>query len=255
MGKIPYMRMADINTLKANADAYLSHYNDEDNNWLNEVLGHTPFSMTKYDLPEINLYMPKDETHKELTDKNNVREVYSKLKFLTPSQASDERLWAGLCLGPFWKYVSYRWTIDSVAAIRQHYFFGYGPRRSLTRNAMSRLWRIGQLTYDSERQDPFELTDFVCENSRFIIDVLERNVSDSLPLMREFLGACLDLRKKGYQLSTKTIQELEKYMDILGGIYVLDYMPKGFLYNMIQERALKIFEQDITNIDDKNIQD
>ena len=240
MVKIPFMRMADINTLKVNADAYLKHYNDADNNWLTEELGHAPFSMTKYDLPEINLYMPADETHKERTDKKNVREVYSKLKFITPSQASDERLWAGLCMGPFWNYVSYRWTIDSPESVKKHYFFGYGPRRSLTRNAMSRLWRIGQLTYDPERQDPFELTDFVCENSRFIGDVLERNVSDSLPLMREFLGACLELRKKGYQLSTMTIRELEKYMDILGGIYVLDYMPKGFLYNKIRERGTQI---------------
>lgn len=136
---------------------------------------------------------------------------------------------------------------SAASTVRQHYFFGFGPRRSLTRNAMSRLWRIGQLTYDPERQDPFELTDFVCENSRFIVDVLERNVSDSLPLMKEFLSACVDLNKAGYMMDTNIIRELQKYMDILGGVYVLDYMPQGFLYNKIKERAGILFDSNNKN--------
>lgn len=247
MTKICFMKLADISAVKANAGAYLPYFKEKDSSWLKEKLGHSPFSRTKYDLPDIKLYMPEDEEKREETDKRNVREVYSKLKFLSPSQASDERLWAGLCMGPCWDYVSYRWQIDSANAVRQHYFFGFGPRRSLTRNAMSRLWRIGQLTYDPERQDPFELTDFVCENSRFIVDVLERNVSDSLPLMREFLSACVDLNKAGYMMDTNIIRELQKYMDILGGVYVLDYMPQGFLYNKIKERAVILFDSNNKN--------
>lgn len=237
MAKIPFMKLADVNTVKTNASAYLKHFSENDNSWLEKELGHSPFGKTKYDLPDIQLYMPEDQKHKKYTDGRNVREVYSKLMFLSPSQASDERLWAGLCMGPYWNYVSYRWDIKEAEDIKHHYFFGYGARRSLTRNALSRLWWIGRLTYDEDREDHFELSDYVCEQSRFIVDVLERNVSDSLPLMREFLGACLDLEKAGYHLNTENIRDLQKYMDVLGGVYVLDYMPKGFLYKKIRDRA------------------
>lgn len=249
MGKIPFMKLTDMENVKSNAAAYLPHFKEKDNAWLTKALGHNAFGETKFDLPDIQLYMPLEidgceigDRDKSITDKYNVRELYSKLIFLSDSQASEERLWAGLCMGPMWKYVSYRWKIDSANAVKQHYFFGYGPRRSLTRNAVARLWWIGRLTYDSQRDDPFELTDFVCENSRFIVDVLERNVSDSLPLMKEFLSACIDAKKEGLELDTNTIRELEKYMDILGGIYVLDYMPEGFLYNKVLEKAKSLLE-------------
>ena len=66
---------------------------------------------------------------------------------------------------------------------------------------------------------------------------MERNVSDSIELMREFLTACIDAKKQGLDLDTNTIRELEKYMDILGGIYILDYMPEGFLYAKIISKA------------------
>ena len=44
-----------------------------------------------------------------LTDAANAQEVYGKLSFISDSQASDERLWAGMCLGPFYEYTQYRW--------------------------------------------------------------------------------------------------------------------------------------------------
>lgn len=247
MSKIPFMRLVDMEKIKSNANSYLKYFSNESNDWITTVFDHSPFGETKYELPEINMYMP-DGVDPVSTDKENVREIYTKLKFLSDSQASEERLWAGLCMGTFWDYVHYRWKIDTANSIKQHYFFGYGPRRSLTRNAISRLWWIGRLTYDPKREDPFELTDFVCENARFIVDVLERNVSDSIELMREFLTACIDAKKQGLDLDTNTIRELEKYMDILGGIYILDYMPEGFLYEKIISKA-----QDLISVDNDDI--
>ena len=240
MSKIPFMKLEDIEAIRSNAKNYLHFFSNQDNSWLESTLNHSPFGETKYDLPDIVFYMPEEEKHSPSTDKQNVREIYEKLRWLSDSQASDERLWAGLCFGPFWDYVHYRWKIETPESIKQHYLFAYNPRRSLTRNALSRLWWIGRLTYDVTREDPFELTDFVCENSRFIVDVLERNVSNSKPLMREFLGACVDSKKSGLKMDTNTIRELEKYLDLLGGIYVLDYMPEKFVYNKILNKAQEL---------------
>lgn len=242
MAKIPFMKLADMETIKSNAKNYLPYFENKDNLWLDKILKHSPFGETKYELPDFALYMPEEGKFSPATDKKNVREVYEKLKWLSDSQASEERLWAGLCFGPFWNYVQYRWKIQTPESIKQHYFFAYNARRSLTRNAVSRLWWIGRLTYDSSREDPFELTDFVCEYSRFIVDVLERNVSNSRSLMKEFLGACVDSKKMGLTMDTNTIRELEKYLDLLGGIYVLDYMPEGFVYNKIVMKAQELMK-------------
>ena len=240
MGKLPFMKVADMESLKANAKNHLRFYSNDSSEWVEETLHHSPFGETKYDMPEFSLYMPAEKRFSPSTDKLNVREVYSKLMWLSDSQASDERLWAGLCFGPFWDYVHYRWKIETADNIKQHYFFAYNPRRSLTRNAVSRLWWIGRLTYDTLRNDPFELTDFVCENSRFIVDVLERNVSNSKPIMREFLGACIEAKNRGLIMDTDTVRELEKYLDLLGGIYILDYMPEGFVYEKILLKATQL---------------
>ena len=43
--------------------------------------------------------------------------MYGNLQFLTDSQASDERLWAGLGLGHFWNYIKYRWNIDGQSSV------------------------------------------------------------------------------------------------------------------------------------------
>ena len=237
MSKLPFMMVSDLEALKSNAKNHINFYSEETSNWAEKSLHHSPLGETKYDLPDFELYMPEAERYSPSTDRLNVREVYSKLKWLSDSQASDERLWAGLCFGPFWEYVHYRWKIETAENVKQHYFFAYNPRRSLTRNAVSRLWWIGRLTYDQTREDPFELTDFVCENSRFIVDVLERNISNSKPIMREFLGACIEAKKRGLTMDTNTIRELEKYLDLLGGIYILDCMPEKFVYNKILTKA------------------
>jgi hypothetical protein len=176
--------------------------------------------------------------------------VYENLKFLSDSQASDERLWAALCLGPFWKYVQYRWEINkkaTVANIKQHYLFGYGPRRSLTRNAISRLWWIGRLTYDDTRTDPYELTKLVCENSDYIMHILERNTSNNPMIIRAFLGAVLDARNEGMNINTDAVGELAKYLNLLGGIYILDCLKPERIHQKIIDKA-----REITKVEQKN---
>ena len=52
------------------------------------------------------------------------------------------------------------------------------------RNAVSRLWWIGRLTYDKSREDSYELTAVLCESADFITGFLERNISDSILLFK-----------------------------------------------------------------------
>lgn len=94
-------------------DNTLNYYiNHNDNNWLNEVCDKNPFIDTKYDnLPEITFDMSAEKPAD--TDFENVKRVYEALKFLSDSIASEERLWAAMCLGMGYQYVQYRWRIET----------------------------------------------------------------------------------------------------------------------------------------------
>jgi len=227
--------------LKSNLHFLQSNFLSEDNSWIEEYIGSSPFINSKFLVDDFRLDMSQEKPF--LTEFENVKRVYNRLNFLSESQASDERLWTGLCLTDFWKYTQYRWGIKdkcTVDSIRQHFFFGFGSRRSLTRNAMARLWWIGRLTYDSRRPDPYELTRFVCENSDYVMHILERNTSNNPAIIGVFLAAVLDARKEGCQINTNLIGELSKYLNLLGGTYILDCFPEEILYSKIIKKAREL---------------
>ena len=227
--------------------------NYESNDWITAACPYSPFIDTKYkNIGEISLDMSAEKGKEYLTEFNNVKSVYSALKFLSDSTASEERLWAALCLGPLYSYVQYRWgkSLQSVNGIRQHFFFERTSRRSLTRNAAARLWWIGRLTYDVKRDNPFELTEFVCTHPDYIMHFIERNTSNNLHIMRPFIEAILEEERNGITLNTDDGGELAKYLNLLGGMYVLDVMPEDWIkeriiqkIHQIAQRGLKPAEQ------------
>ena len=227
--------------------------NYESNDWVTATCPYSPFIDTKYkNVGDITLDMTAEKGKEFLTEFNNVKSVYSALKFLSDSTASEERLWAALCLGPLYPYVQYRWgkSLQSVNGIRQHFFFEGANRRSLTRNAAARLWWIGRLTYDEKRDNHFELTEFVCAHPDYIMHFIERNTSNNLHIMRPFLEAILEEEKNGIILNTDDGGELAKYLNLLGGMYVLDVMPEDWIkekiiqkIHQIAQRGLKPAEQ------------
>ena len=237
--KLQFLSGDSITAIKANLNELRTKFGGG-NEWISDFFdGKSPFKDTKYEIEDFQLDM--SQTDPFLTEYENVRRVYTRLKFLPDSQASDERVWAGLCMGPFYDYVKYRWKIDetsSVTTIEQHFFFGYGARRSLTRNALSRLWWIGRLTYDNERE--YELTKFVCENADNIMHILERNTSNNPDIVKPFISAIIDAKSTGKQIDTNDIGELSKYLNLLGGTYILDCLPSSVIYAKIYKKAIGI---------------
>lgn len=239
MNKIQIIRQDTLDELKKNISHYHFAFLEKSNDTLISILDKDAFVDSKFILPLIEL----DMTNKKPFDSEliNVKFVFESLKYLTPSQASDERLWVGLAINSFWDYTKYRWNIDSNGTTQQvlnHFFFNYGPKRSLTRNSISRLWWIGKLSYDETRSNPYELTELLCENSNHIQNVLERNTSNNLSITQAFLSGVLKARKEGFIVSKDSLGELSKYMNVLGGTYLLDAIPAKTLEQKIMSRAL-----------------
>lgn len=224
-------------SLKSNLPEIAKNFALKDNSWIEDFFEISPYTDSKITVEDFTLDMSQEKPY--LTEFENVKRIYNHMKFLSDSQASDERLWAGLCLSTFWQYTQYRWNIINNCTpsnIEQHFFFGYSSKRSLTRNAISRLWWIGRLSYDETRKDPYELTRFLCESSDYIFHVLERNTSNSKMITKSFLSAVIDARNQGMIIDTNKVGDLSKYLNLLGGTYILDCLPNEVIYNKIMSK-------------------
>ncbi|MCA5011773.1 MULTISPECIES: DUF6339 family protein [unclassified Enterococcus] len=243
MNNIEIVKSESLQTIKNNLPILERCFYYEDNHkFLEFFKDDYPFTNSKIELENFDLIMNNEKPF--FTELENVKRVYNRLKFLTDSQASDERLWAGLCITRFWEYTKYRWKIKSSSDIENHFFFGYGARRSLTRNALSRLWWIGRLSYDETRKNPYELTELLCENSNYIQDVLERNTSNNSQITRAFLTAILQLREENIVINKRVMAELSKYLNLLGGTYLLDCMDMKTIELKIFEKGIQLYRSE-----------
>ena len=207
---------------------------------LRDLIQEEPLKETNYTLPDsINLPSSK-ESDKEV---EAVRQLYLPLKGLPHSIACDERLWAGLCIDRFLKYTRERWEFGmdlSEGKINDHFLFMGQSKKAYTRNAIARLWWLGDLTYDEERSNPFEITEFILKDTDYIVNLLERAFSSNRNIFREFVEAVEKARAEGHSVERQEIRELCKYLNLLGGVYILDALPKGMIFEKIYAKAIAL---------------
>jgi hypothetical protein len=67
--------------------------------------------------------------------------------------------------------------------------------------------------------------------------ILERNTSNSPIITKAFLSALLTAREEGCLINTDTVGELSKYLNLLGGTYILDCLPESKIHDKILEKA------------------
>ena len=255
--KLYLVESTSLDAIKQNLPSLLTEFSKDNCDWIEEKLGKSPFIETKFrEIPQFSLDMTAEDPSK--SDGKNAEIVYENLKFLSDSQATDERFWAALCMREYWPFVRYRWSFEkkgiTEANIKQHVFFGYGGRRSLTRNTMSRLWWAARLTMDPnpDSDDPYRLTRFACENADTLMHALERNTSNSRSINRAFLNAILDARdKEDLVMNTDIIGELAKYLNLLGGTYILDCLPEQVIYDKIIAKAREIDKREKEKLSQK----
>ena len=233
--KLYFMKKEALDTLKDNLDlVYNKYYTDSDNKWLWNVCGGNPFIEYK-DVPEFrlsNLNVGKSIGEIEL---ENCKLLYMNLKFLNESQASDERLWAGLCHSVFYEYVRKRWDYhklqpntqkDAVSNIKSRFFFSGGIRSGLYRNTLSKCWWVGRNTYDMSNKNHFEKLDIIGSNdiSTKISDIFYSNNFSSNPIILDGIVEGIKyFNDEGIQLTVKEhIRPSLQLLNAIGGGVVLD---------------------------------
>lgn len=243
---IEFIKEEKLKELKSNINDLYEYFGDDDNTRLLNELGNNIFEESQFDIEPFELNIGNDKKKPYLSDSKNAVLLYKRLKGVSNSIASDERLWAGLCIGPFWKYTQQRWDIKnklSPDSIKQHFLFAYNTRRSFTRNAIARLWWSARLTYDENLPNQFELTEFACKYSRYVGDFFERNFSNNHTFVKSFFQTIIELNKK-YSLSTDHVRDLIKYIDEIGGMYILDCLSEQIIKDKICKKVEQWHKQD-----------
>ena len=167
------------------------------------------------------------------TDFENIKRFYLAFRNLSDSQATDERLWAGLCHhSQFWEYLKYRWSSESEQEIQRRYFFFDGIR-SIIMNGLARLWWYGRLTYNPNSENPFELTEYICGNlTEKGFRSLTHNFSNNEEILRVYLTTLMNFEKK-HKLTTQEHEKVKKRLDLWGGIILLDSLSEDELESKI----------------------
>lgn len=254
--KVRYLTEQALETLKGSLQDFLPYFAEETSAGLVKALkeklkNDVIFRDTVYVFPDAPLLESK-ASEDEL---RNIAAVFLAMKDLPPAVAMDERLWAGIAIDLAWSYVRNRWEVaslfeagkkdEALKKVHEHFFYNAGPRRSFTRNAISRLWWLGNLTYDESAEgDEFRRTRIVAQDLGYIVDLLERNFSNNRRISAEFVDAVEAARAEvaptGGIILRPELRILCKYLNMLGGVYILDTMPDGMIYQKIHDKAVQI---------------
>lgn len=236
--KIQFMKDDSVYALKKYIKYAKNHYTDSDTEWIKNITNNDEnFGLFKKEFNDFDLII-SDKPEKD--DFENMKIIYDNLKDLTDSQASDERLWAGLSHTKFWDYMQKRWPLPNDPEkwekhILQHYFFAHGARSTVL-NGLARLWWYARLTYDETNIDnPYELTEYMAKDINGKAYMLfGSNFSRNREIQRIFLYTIKNYEDQhGLLLSREEFGELRKQIVLWSGKLVIDVVDRETLKNKL----------------------
>lgn len=242
--KVSFLTQDAMDNLKVNIKGNIENYKNPSNEWISNVFdGKSPFIEFKYDVTDFEMDMSEEQPAK--TDLENIKRVYSNLSFLSESQASDERFWAGLTHDKFWDYMQYRWKIEDgdnlEDKILRAYFYKGGKRRGNAFNGLAKLWWIGRYTYDNNLKNPYELTEYLCNDlGTNTLYLFSSNFTSNDNIRLGMLKAIVDAQRSGKSIKRKAFKEIIKHLNIIGGTYLLDSFTEKEIYDICSKRINKI---------------
>jgi len=244
-----FLSSEGIETFKTDFSSYSKHYQDESNQWFMEhwqKLGH--LQKSKLELPDISFCYAENMTS---VDKENTIAVHSALRSLSPSQASDERLWSSLCHTVGWEFIKKRRGAEMNFAkpdkndefLMSIFFFKYGIRRSCYLNALAKYWWTGHMVYDPSKADPYAALDVLCKYSYFSSLMLYLSSSGIVSNYNVFNGVVESfgkLQQEGIAVSVDVWKETMKFLNGYASTVLLDALSKEEITALCDKRIPRI---------------
>lgn len=248
--KVKFMKYDTLSAIKTNIRNYASCYKNPNPDWVKSVLNtNNDFGELKKVFPDFQLIV-SDNPEKD--DFENMKIIYLNMKELSDSQASDERLWAGLCHTIFWEYMQKRWPISPIKKEREkekyiinHYFLKNNTRYLLV-NGISRLWWYARLTYDENNlNNQFELTEYLAKdiNGKGFV-LFGSNFSNNRELLRTFLYTIKKFEEDNLiTLTREEFNTVRKKVVIMSGKILIDSYSLESFENKITKELIDIYKK------------
>lgn len=239
--ELNYISESSLEELKVNIFSNLEKYKSKEA-WIGKYFeGFTWNFPSKIRIENIDLHMPQSSTIH--FDFENTKRVYTSLKGLSIIQATDERLWAYLTHITFWNYMRKRWPVESYIdknkpdeAVKERYFFMANRDRALIRNGIARLWWYGYVSYDENREDPFELTKVLLSKLDIAQSLLERSFSRNPDITKAVLSVLKQKELESSFIDRENFRSLMMYINQLGGVTILDTLDREDLEELIRKK-------------------
>ncbi|MGE8206033.1 DUF6339 family protein [Heyndrickxia sp. NPDC080065] len=249
--KLNYMKEDMILLLRENMMNNIAHYQSVDN-WVNDFLtphanGGSWYMESRMSYQKANLVIPSGTSRDaSKTDAENAKLIHKSLKTLSPAQAVDSRIWTYLTHNVYQEYMAARWLNHQNEISKgtlERYFAS--TNREIIRNGIARLWWYGYLTYDENRENPYELTSFLLSNQNIAQALLERNLGNNKEWLINMLDTILQYSKDYPSIThSENIKKLAKYINFSGGVTVLDCLSKesikSFVLTWIKKNNLEL---------------
>jgi len=241
--KLYFLKESALESLKRNIKNNIDCYKNDTNDWVYSYCkDDNPFQEFKFEVNDFELNTNIASISE--SDLTNIKILYENLKFLTDSQASDERLWAGLAHGQFWHYMQYRTKLGKIknkdSIVLKRFFIKYSTKELYQANLISRLWWIGRVTYDENRSNPYELTEYLIQSGFSIQNMFSNNFVNNSKITRALLSACKEFEENQFTINQEAFNYLLKYLNLLGGKFILDYFEEEELKQIITDEIVKM---------------
>ncbi|MER2121019.1 MAG: DUF6339 family protein [Solibacillus sp.] len=239
--KLNYLKEDAVIQLKENILNNIDFYQSGEK-WIGKYLENALdteswFLESRITFQKANLIIPGHGQGSK-TDAENAIRLHHSLKNLTPAQATDQRIWTYLTHNVYPDYMAARWLQKVSKGSLERYFAS--TNRLLIRNGIARLWWYGYLTYDENRENPYELTKFALSNQDIVVSLLERNLGNSKNLFLKVLDILYNYTNIYPTItSSKNITSLSKYINFCEGVTLLDSMSKGDLKYLVDKWIFK----------------
>ena len=217
-----YVEKLKSNLKNNNGEAYLSSTFRHDEK---EVLENTTIS-TEY--PE--LIMPEANNNHDF---ENAKIIFDTYKEMTPVQATDVRIWTYLTHVTYWEYMQKRRPVHEqqeqkrVSYILQHWFIENLNSSNLMRNDISLLWWAAYLTYDQDRENPYELTEelfSMLDYTRHLLPGTQGRSRNFVQALLEFVIENKDIFKNYKESKVRFLMRKANYVS---GYKNFPAIPKG----------------------------
>lgn len=246
MQRTRFFRQDTVDALKDSIKQNLPWYRGQDDN-APAAISDGYREMSTSTSADFSCFDELNSNFADSDDRKNVLTIYNAFHFLSPQQATEERIWTYATHVLAMQYTAKRWNkipSDDSKAIKYiclHYFVS-GTRGLIRDNAVARLWWMGYIASRCHHYDLEPTLKFLLRNSDVRANLLERSSVSMSPEI--FSGVIRILRNSLEPSGDPSIYQREKFREFMK---ILNRRGGRFMLNVLQEQKLNIMLDEISN--------